>query len=389
MNIKNARVLHISKYYYPFLGGTEQVARDMVKALNGTGAKQKVICFNEDARDDHISCKHQESKKYVIDGVDVYKCGYSLNVASQALSATYPKTLKMLMDKFRPNIIILHYPNPFVTHFLLKYKNRDFKLLVYWHLDITKQKFLKRFFYKQNVNLINRADRILGATPKHVDESEFTPHFGNKRYILPYMIDEENLVMNNAEIEEGKKIKERYAGKTLGFFIGRHVPYKGLTYLIKASKEIGNANMHFLIAGSGELTDSLQEEAREDSKIEFLGRITDSERRSYLYACDIVLFPSITRNEGFGLALAEGMYFGHPAVTFTIPGSGVNFVNLDGITGIECPNCDYKAYAEALKRLADNTELRMKYGNAARQRVLDNFTSGSFKNNLEKLISEL
>lgn len=389
MDINKARVLHISKYYYPFLGGTEQVARDMVKALIGTGAKQKVICFNEDASDGKATCKHSETRTDVIDGVDVIRCGYFLKARSQAVSSTYGRELKKVMDEFKPNIIILHYPNPFVTHYLMKYKSRDFKLLVYWHLDITKQKLLKHLFHGQNLALIGRADKILGATPKHVDESAFTPQFGNKRYILPYMIDESNLVITEEEIEAGKRIKEKYAGKALGFFIGRHVPYKGLTYLIKASKELGDVDMHFLVAGSGELTDSLKEEAKGDPKVEFLGRITDSERRSYLYACDIVLFPSITRNEGFGLALAEGMYFGHPAVTFTIPGSGVNFVNLDGVTGIECPNCDYKAYAEALKNLADDNELRKKMGIAARQRVLDNFTSGSFKKNLLELVDAL
>lgn len=389
MDINKARVLHISKYYYPFLGGTEQVARDMVKALIGTGAKQKVICFNEDASDGKTTCKHGETRTDVVDGVDVIRCGYFLKARSQAVSSTYGRELKRAMDEFKPNIVILHYPNPFVTHFLMKYKRRDFKLLVYWHLDITKQKLLKHLFHGQNLALIDRADKILGATPKHVDESAFTPQFGDKRYILPYMIDEGSLVITEEEIEAGKRIKEKYAGKTLGFFIGRHVPYKGLTYLIKASKELGNVDMHFLVAGSGELTESLKEEAKGDPKVEFLGRITDSERRSYLYACDIVLFPSITRNEGFGLALAEGMYFGHPAVTFTIPGSGVNYVNLNGVTGIECPNCDQKAYAAALQKLTDDKELRDKMGLAARQRVLDNFTSESFKKNMLTLIQSL
>ena len=389
MELSKARVLHISKYYYPFLGGTEQVARDMVKALVDTGAKQKVICFNEDASDGKMTCKHGETQKDVIDGVDVYRCGYFVKIASQAISAPYGKMLEKIMNGFKPNIVILHYPNPFVTHYLLKYKDRDFKFLVYWHLDITKQKILKHFFHNQNLEMIARADKILGATPKHVDESAFTPKFGDKRYILPYMIDESNLVISEEEIKAGELIKKKYNGKTLGFFIGRHVPYKGLTYLIKSSKELGDANIHFLIAGSGELTDSLKEEAKDDPKVEFLGRITDSERRSYLYASDIVCFPSITRNEGFGLALAEGMYFGHPAVTFTIPGSGVNYVNLDGVTGIECPNCDYKAYAEALKRLCDDEKLRNQYGAAARQRVLDNFTSESFKKNLMSLIGNM
>jgi rhamnosyl/mannosyltransferase len=81
------------------------------------------------------------------------------------------------------------------------------------------------------------------------------------------------------------------------------------------------------------------------------------------------------------------MYFGKPAVTFTIPGSGVNYVNLDGVTGIECPNCDSEAYAEALKTLCENDELRIKFGKAARLRVMENFTVEKFENNLRKLIN--
>ena len=75
MDITKARILHISKYYYPFLGGTEQVARDIVKVLLDTGVEQKVICFNEDASDGKIICNHKESKKDVVDGVDIYRCG--------------------------------------------------------------------------------------------------------------------------------------------------------------------------------------------------------------------------------------------------------------------------------------------------------------------------
>ena len=83
------------------------------------------------------------------------------------------------------------------------------------------------------------------------------------------------------------------------------------------------------------------------------------------------------------------MYYKKPAVTFTIPGSGVNFVNLDGVTGIECPNSDSKAYAEALRKLSEDNLLREKYGQAARQRILDNFTIRRFEENVKKLVDSL
>lgn len=37
------RILHISKYYYPYIGGTEQVARDVVNALNGENIEMQLM----------------------------------------------------------------------------------------------------------------------------------------------------------------------------------------------------------------------------------------------------------------------------------------------------------------------------------------------------------
>ena len=34
------KILHISKYYYPFSGGTEQIARDVVLALKVSTSKR-------------------------------------------------------------------------------------------------------------------------------------------------------------------------------------------------------------------------------------------------------------------------------------------------------------------------------------------------------------
>lgn len=384
------KVLQISNYYYPNIGGIEQVARDISNVLRlEDDFENKVICFNEDSRDGSKICYRKETVHDVVDGVEIIKCGCFAKVASQSLSFTFGQELKKVMDEYQPDVVIFHYPNPFQALYLLRYKKRDFKLLLYWHLDITKQKLLKHFFHHQNIELINRTDYVLGATPMHVDTSEFTPLFGDKRLVLPYMIDTSKLILSADEEKKAEQIKKKYEGQVVGFFIGRHIPYKGLKYLIEASKEINNIPLKILIAGSGELTEELKAQAAGDDKIEFLGRISDSEKRAYYRACDIVCFPSITRNEGFGLALAEAMYFGKPAITFYIYGSGVNYVNLANVTGIECPNCDSHAYAEALKKLSINVELREKMGLAAKKRIEENFTPEQFKTNLLQLLRSL
>ena len=100
------RVLHISKYYYPFRGGTEQIAQDCVNSLMGK-YEQKVICFNDENVD----------KRDKVDGIEVIRCGVFKTIASQGLSVSMGKRLKSIVDSFKPDIIIFHYPNPFVARY--------------------------------------------------------------------------------------------------------------------------------------------------------------------------------------------------------------------------------------------------------------------------------
>ena len=53
------KILHIAKYYYPEIGGIEQVAKDMVEAFNELDVAQKVICFNSDVDNKEYKCEEK------------------------------------------------------------------------------------------------------------------------------------------------------------------------------------------------------------------------------------------------------------------------------------------------------------------------------------------
>lgn len=371
------KVLQISKHYKPFVGGIEQVAHDISDSLLNK-YEQKVICFSEDKND----------KVEMIDGVEVYKCGYFKKVASQALSFSYGKTLKKLMIEYQPDIIIFHFPNPFVAHYLLKYRKRNFKLIVWFHADIVNQKILGKFFVGQTKNLLTRADKIVTTSPIYAKGSKSLVDFDKKISVIPCCINETRLKTTEATNKKAQEIKNKYQNKTIVFAICRHVKYKGLTYLVEAAKYL-DQNYQILIAGKGPLTDELIEQAKGLKIVEFLGKISDEDIVSYLTTADIYAFPSITKNEAFGISLAEAMYFGLPTVTFTIPGSGVNYVSINNETGLEVENSHAKKFAEAIIKLANDKELRQKLGQNAKQRVLDNFTFTQFKENVNNLIELL
>lgn len=382
------KILQISNYQYPHIGGIEQTTRDIADSLLNEDIEQKIICFNEDAKAGEIVCHRRETVHEVIDGVEVIRCGCIAKVASQSISLTYPSKLKNVLKQFQPDIVILHYPNPFVSFFLLPLLDKKTKFILYWHLDITKQRLLKKLFHSQNIKLLKRADKIVATSPNYIEGSPYLSKFREKCIVIPSCIRTSRFNINDDAIKRADEIKEKYKGKTICLAVGRHVPYKGLTYLVQASKYLTD-DFKILIGGTGPLTLSLQKEAEGDSRIEFLGRVSDSDLISYYIACDIFAFPSITKNEAFGLALAEGMYFNNPAVTFTIPGSGVNYVNLDKVTGIECPNSDSRAFAEAITELQNNLELRKKYGDNARLRVEQYFMYEQMKDKIIKLINEM
>ena len=368
------RLLQISNYYYPHIGGIEQVAQDV---SNNVYCERKVFCFNSG----------KNSVIDTVDGVEVVRAGCFAKIASQSLSFCYGKLLKKTFRDFKPDVVIFHYPNPFAAHYLLKIlkKHPDCKLILYWHLDIVKQKFLKRFFKIQNLKLLGRAEKIVATSPDYIEGSEYLSAFKHKCVVVPNCISDYSLKLNESVLSETKKIRSENNGAIICFAIGRHVPYKGMEYLVKASKFLSD-NYKIFIGGEGPLTDKLKSIADGDGKVTFLGKMSEEQKIAYYNACDIFCFPSITKNEAFGIALAEAMSFGKPAVTFTIKGSGVNYVSLDKVTGIEVPNGNSEKFAEAIRRLGEDKELVAKYGAASKKRVEENFTFEKFKENINELL---
>lgn len=382
-----SRILQIPNYFFPNIGGIEQTARDILHVIQETSYEQKIICFNENAKKEDYVCKRAETVKDIVDDVEVIRCGCVAKVASQSLSLTYPRELYKVIKEFRPDIILFHYPNPFVASFLLPMIPKETKLILYWHLDITKQKILGKIFHNQTLRLIRRANQIVATSPNYVEGSPYLSKNQDKIVVIPSCIDTTRLKPSQSHYERAKEIREEHKGKFICFAIGRHVEYKGMEYLVKAAKLLNGAYA-VLIGGQGPLTQSLMEMAKDDRKVYFIGKISDDELIANYLACDVICFPSITKNEAFGLSLAEGMYFGKPAVTFNIPGSGVNYVNIDRKTGIEVENKNVRKYSESIKKLGNNNKLVDFYGKNAKKRVISLFLYDSFSDVIKDLINK-
>lgn len=102
-------------------------------------------------------------------------------------------------------------------------------------------------------------------------------------------------------------------------------------------------------------------------------------------AADVFAFPSVTKNEAFGVVLAEAMYCRTVPVTFTIKGSGVNWVSINGETGLEVENGNSEAFGKAIDLLLLNDKLRIDLAENAHKRVVDMFTMDTVQMYLQKV----
>ena len=371
------KILHIPNYYNPHIGGIEQTCEDIVNSLKGE-FEQKVICF----KDDKKTCVD------IVNDIEVTRVGCEGKIASQSIALDYKKQLNKIFKEYNPDIVIFHYPNPFVGHFLLPLlkKHKEVKFILYWHLDITKQKLLEKFFDGQNKELLKRADKIVSTSEIYAKNSKWLPKYMDKVVIIPSCVS----LRNVDSVELDKKIceiKDANKDKKIVFAFGRHVKHKGFNHLIDAAKMLPDYN--FYIGGSGKITNELKQSASNLFNVTFLGKLSNLDLEAYLYASNVFAFPSLTKAEAFGLALAEAEMHGLPSVTFTIKGSGVNFVSLNNVTGLEVENGNSKEFAKAIDKILKDEDLAKQFGDAALKRSNELFSLESFEKNIRNLINNL
>lgn len=150
------------------------------------------------------------------------------------------------------------------------------------------------------------------------------------------------------------------------------IPYKGHIDLLNA---LANCklpeNWVMLVAGrDGGILANLRLLSHDlgiENHILWLGSLTDL--TDVYQSADIAILSS--HEEGFSNAILEAMAYGLPTVATNVGGNAEAIV--DGAGGIIVPSKNPKALSNAIEKLANNPELRDKYGDFARCRVESEF----------------
>jgi len=97
-------------------------------------------------------------------------------------------------------------------------------------------------------------------------------------------------------------------------FVGNLHPMKGILSVAKQFSERKDLDVPFIICGDGPDRTAMQNLARQDSRIDYRGRVSHKEILEIEKQTNIFVFPSLT--EGCPNALLEAMASGHACITY-------------------------------------------------------------------------
>lgn len=147
-------------------------------------------------------------------------------------------------------------------------------------------------------------------------------------------------------------------------FLGRLDIYmKGLDILLEAFSRIKDSQVCLKIAGSGPEKNiaALKEIVKRlklENRVEFLGRISDKDKKLFLSKSFFTVMPS--RFEGWGISAIESSSCGKAVIGTRIP--GLQDAIHDGETGILVESGDVRELSSAMMKLLDDEKLRTGLG---------------------------
>jgi glycosyltransferase involved in cell wall biosynthesis len=373
------RVLHIYRTYFPDPpGGLQEAIRQICVATAVRGVTPSVFTLTPDPRPDVIELDHARVIR-----------GRSWWAPASCDLGDFQAVVRFLRCVEEADVLHFHYPWPFADFLNLLPQLRGKRKVMTYHSDIVRQRVLGSLYAPLMRHTLGTMDAVVATSPNYAATSDVLQRHvaGEKLRIIPLGV--EDRACSRVARQGDAEILDRLGlhGRPYVLSLGVLRYYKGLDTLVRAAPTI---DATVVIAGSGpqaEFLHSLAGELGADNVV-FAGQVTDTERDALLTACSAFVFPSHLRSEAFGMALVEASMFSKPMITCEI-GSGMSYVNDDGVTGCVVPPLAPEAFSAAVNRLLADDSLARRMGEAARARYLKLFSGDALGKSYAALYSSL
>jgi len=341
----------VTPYVYPVPGGVNEHVRFLYENLRLRGHDVRII-----------TSSHGLQRSSEGDVIRIGK-GFSMptngSVGTITVSPRYVSQVKRVLERERFDL--LHFHEPFVP-------------------------FLSLVVLGQSTSVnIATFHAYAGFSPAYELGSKMLPHYAVKlhgriavsaaarHFVDRFFPGDYKVIPNGVNVgryQRAVPISRWLDGTPNLLFVGRLEDRKGLPHLLKAFRLIRKSGLEarLLVVGSGpqERESRRYVMTRGLQNVEFLGRVSDSEKAQLFKTADVFVSPA-TGRESFGIVLLEAMAAGAPIVCSDI--HGYKGVVQRGRQAILVPPNDAKALAAGITELLVDPALRARLGASGQERA--------------------
>lgn len=309
------RVFHLYKTFSPYThGGVETYIESIISSQSKFDHQILSIGNN----------RFSNSKKIIFKK--------TFNYSSDIFSLSLCNFILKKIDR-ENDIIHLHTPWPTMEFFLCFFNFK--KIIVTYHSDIIRQKFINFFFkYITIFFLKNKANKVIVTSEIYYKSSKILKKVPKKNIsIIPIGIKD-----LDSSVNLNKDLRENYI-----LFIGSNRSYKGISLLEELVKK---ESENFILIGSG------LSKFNKYSNIKLYENINEEKKTDLISEASVLLMTSTLRNEAFGIVLLEALRSGIPIISPNL-NSGVSWVNQNNLTGFIYKTGNLEDLILKLKRISD------------------------------------
>ncbi|WP_418140119.1 glycosyltransferase [Marinobacter sp. MA] len=360
------KVLHVT--FNMAIGGTEQVIRQLIEGIDNSDVDCEVLCI-----DGFVGPIGQQ----------LVEKGVAVNSLQRKPGIDFGlvANLRAVIRQGDYDIVHCHQYTPWFYGWLASLGTRA-RVVFTEHGRFHPDRYRYKAFLINPVmaTLTARIIAISNATAEALNRYEFIP--GKQISVIYNGI--RGMVRDSRKVAGLKKELGLADGELVFGTVSRLDSVKNQRMMIKAFARFleGSGPAKLLIVGDGPERSSLESLVAElglSGSVRFTGFITRPEH--HLACLDVFLLSSHT--EGTSMTLLEAMSLGIPQIATRVGGNPE--IVEDGVTGLLTASDDANEFANAMKRLQQQPDMRSHMGAASLSRFEQSFTVSAMVNNYLKV----
>ena len=333
-------ILMVCPYFYPDKGGVENYVYNVSKDLVKKGHSITVLCATKEGQD----------KTEILDGINVIYQKPDFVISNTPIKHNLYFTISKLLKKEKFDLVNAHTPVPYyadMAYYASKKQKVPFILTCHAGSLIKGKPIIdtiSRLYQIVEKRMLKKTEKIITVTD--FVKEEYLGQYKEKIDIISPGVDTQRFVPN----DNAKKENLLFIGQ-----LNEGHKWKGLKYLLDAMALLPK-DIKLTVVGNGNLLDHYKKYVESNKiNVKFKGKISDNDLIVQLQNAKILVLPSYSAAESFGMVLIEAMACGTPVIGSNI--GGIPSVINNDETGLLVKPKDSKGISSAIEKLHKDKEL--------------------------------